>query len=516
MPTNPLPNGHISLADDAEMQIRRAIEYHTEIFGVAPTGMWPSEGSVSPEIIPLIARHGIQWIATDEQILGLSINQGLRGSKGKLDRPDLLYRAWQCRSESDDSKLNMIFRDHHLSDLIGFQYQGWDGEAAADDFLAHVQGSASKAPAGGETLVSVILDGENCWEHYPDQGLKFLRSLYGKLQDESEKVMSVRVSDFLQAHPPQHKIEHLFSGSWINRDFYIWVGHQEDRRAWEYVYRTREDLLAVTQSRGLQQDQNLAVVDIGLFHAWEELYIAEGSDWYWWYGDDHSSGNDDAFDNLFRTHLKNVYKFSGQTSPLFLNIPVKGGAQAGRYTSPASSLKIKVDGRCSNYFEWIGAGRYRPDKEGGVMTSSQKSLLEQVYFGYDQKALCVRVDLFEKMISTQSLISTPAARSHRIGSLSLRFAEPKGLVLHIDPENINTLQYEGPWRKSKQDAVEVAWDEILELRVPFTMLGVEVAQNISFYVEVSASDRATERYPRSCALQLNVPPANLHEHEWMA
>ncbi|HYF50834.1 MAG TPA: glycoside hydrolase family 57 protein [Planctomycetota bacterium] len=509
MPTNPLPSGHVSLADDAEMQIKRAVEYHKEMFGVAPEGMWPSEGSVSPEIVPLVARHGIKWIATDEQILGASIQQGLRGGMGKLDRPDLLYRPWSA--QVGGAKLNIIFRDHHLSDLVGFQYQGWDGAAAADDFLLRVQASAMEAPAGGETLVSVILDGENCWEHYPDQGIGFLRSLYGKLENAKHNVMAVRVSDFLHAHPPQHKIERLYSGSWINHDFYIWVGHQEDRRAWEYVYRAREDLIAATQARGKKAGAELAQTDIGLAHAWEELYIAEGSDWYWWYGDDHTSGNDDAFDNLFRTHLKNVYKFIGQQPPLFLNIPVKGGARAGRYTSPTSSLRIKVDGRCTNYFEWISAGRYRADKEGGVMTAAHKSLLEQVYFGYDQKALCLRIDLHED--APLSAIKGPSRR-HMVSGVSLRFAEPKGLTLHIDPENVEEMKYEGPWASGYR--VEAAWDEVLEVRVPFAAMNAKENQEVAFYVEISAADRATERYPRSCALQLNVPPANLHEHEWMA
>ncbi|HYG76475.1 MAG TPA: glycoside hydrolase family 57 protein, partial [Planctomycetota bacterium] len=229
MPGTPLPNGHVSLADDAEMQIKRAVDYHRQLFGVAPEGMWPSEGSVSPEMIPLVARHGIRWIATDEGILAGSTGQRLRTPAGKLERPDLLYRAWQCQVQG--AKLNMLFRDHHLSDLVGFQYQGWDGAAAANDFLLRIQSSAIEAPAGGETLVSVILDGENCWEHYPDQGLHFLRGLYSKLEKADHNVQPVCVSEYLKTHPPQHKLERLYSGSWINHDFYIWVGHSEDRRA---------------------------------------------------------------------------------------------------------------------------------------------------------------------------------------------------------------------------------------------------------------------------------------------
>jgi len=513
MPRNPLPSGHVSLIEDAEMQIKKAVEYHRQMFGSAPEGMWPSEGSVSPDIVPLVANHGIKWIATDEQILSHSVNTSLRGGFGKLERPDLLYRPWKC--DVQGAKLDVLFRDHHLSDLVGFQYQSWDGEAAADDFIARVTESASAAPAGGETLVTVILDGENCWEHYPDQGLKFLRSLYGKLEKAQSNIMPVRVCDFLAAHPPQHHLERIFPGSWINHDFYIWVGHSEDRRAWEYVYRVREDLVAATLARKTADTEDMA-----LAHAWEELYIAEGSDWYWWYGDDHTSGNDDAFDTLFRTHLKNVYKFIGQPAPQFLNVPVKGGAHAGRYTSPTASLNIKVDGRCTNYFEWLGAGRYRADKEGGVMTAAQQSLLDQIFFGYEKRHLCLRIDLHDEPVITRPRnaavgSNVPAVPAHLITRVSIVFPELK-LSVAVDSGNADSLRFDGPWKKSETERIELAWDETLEIKIPFAGLGGKEGEELSFYVEVSEPDRMTERYPRSCALQMPVPPENVYEHEWMA
>jgi len=510
MPRNPLPSGHLSLAEDAEMQIKKAVEYHHHLFGTAPEGMWPSEGSVSPDIVPLIAKHGIKWIATDEEILGHSLNLKLRGGFGKLERPELLYRAWQ--HEVQGAKLNMIFRDHHLSDLVGFQYQGWEGDTAAEDFLQRVHASGHEMPAGNETLVSVILDGENCWEHYSDQGVQFLRSLYAKLENGSHNVSPVRVAEFIDSHPPSKKLETIFPGSWINHDFYIWVGHSEDRRAWEYVYRVREDLVAATKSRGTAIKD-----DMGLAHAWEELYIAEGSDWYWWYGDDHTSGNDDAFDNLFRTHLKNVYKFIGQPAPFFLNVPVKGGARAGRYTNPTASLQVKVDGRCTNYFEWLCAGRYRADKEGGVMTAAHNSLLDQIYFGYDQNSLCLRVDLHDEPVlpkEAENDAKSPQKPRHMVQQLNIHFPELK-MMLGLDPTNLKKRIYDGRWDGTAQ-LIEAAWDEIVELKIPFSALGVKENHELSFYVEVSAADRATERYPRNSALQLTVPPANVHEHEWMA
>ncbi len=501
MPGTPMPKGHVSLAVDAEMQVKRAVEYHKQLFGAAPTGMWPSEGSVSPEMVPIVARHGIQWIATDEEILSASIATGLRNGSGILEKPGLLYRGWNCGTPG--ASVNMVFRDHHLSDLIGFQYQGWDGEAAADDFIARAHATAAERPAGDETMIAVVLDGENCWEHYPNQGIGFLRALYGKLQRGGGPLQPVRVSDHLHAHPPAHRIEKLFSGSWINHDFYIWAGHAEDRRAWEYVYRTREDLVAATSKGNIAPE--------ALAQAWEELYIAEGSDWYWWYGDDHSSGNDAAFDSLFRTHLKNVYVFLGLEPPAFLNVAVKGLAHARRYTMPQTTLAIKVDGHVSSYFEWLGAGRYRADKEGGVMTAANASLVEQIFFGYDKKHLCVRVDLRSANPADPS-DETPAAKSHHVNGVAVRFTAPQPLSLLIDPLQTSAPRYEGLW---KTNASQVAWHDVLEFKIPFAAMGALPQQELNFYVEVLATDRPSERYPRSCTLDLVVPPENAQEMEWM-
>ncbi|MGD0089530.1 MAG: glycoside hydrolase family 57 protein, partial [Planctomycetota bacterium] len=534
LPRHPLPANHVPLVEDAQTQLQRAVEYHRGLFGEAPKGLWPSEGSVSADILPLIARNGIQWIATDEEILSHSLGAPLRNG-ALLQRPDLLYRAWRVQSPQSEA-LNILFRDHQLSDLIGFQYQSWDGTAAAEDLLLHVQESAQRVAKDPETLVPVILDGENCWEHYPEQGLKFLRSLYARLESLEHGVQAVRISDFLESHPPTRQLETLFSGSWINHDFYIWVGHAEDRRAWEYVYRVREDLVAATKAQQAQLPGSAgvppatkaggtpALPGAGLARAWEELYIAEGSDWYWWYGDDRTSGNDDAFDNLFRLHLKNAYKFLGQPAPFFLNVPVKGVARAGRYTSPSASLRVKVDGRCTSYFEWLPAGRYRADKEGGVMAAAQKPLLEQIFFGYEERNLCVRIDLYEKLVRPQPAKSGKTVlRQPGVASVALRFTdlsdallEGQGRTLTIDPADASHLSFAGAWEKSGPKTVEAAWDDILEVKIPFAAIGAREGQELSFYVVVTSPGGTVERFPRTCALQFAVPPENVDEQEWMA
>ena len=495
MPDTPLPSGHVSLISDAEAQVKKAVDFHRELFGSAPRGMWPAEGSVSPDIVPILQAQGIQWFATDEEILAASLKKKIRGDFGKLNAPEMLYRPW--RVEANGAQASMLFRDHHLSDLVGFHYQNWEGEAAAGDFMIQIQEAARERPAGDETLVTVILDGENCWEHYADHGIVFLRSLYSKLERCEREIQTVLPGDFIQAHPPSHRIEKLFSGSWINHDFYIWVGHAEDRRAWEYVYRTREDLVQAQQAKG-------ANGGMAFERAWEELYIAEGSDWFWWYGDDHNSGNDEAFDTLFRTHLANVYKFIGLPAPFFLSEPVKGRGRAGRFTNPTSSLKVDITGGGKGYFEWLGAGRYRPEKDGGAMTAGGRASVQQVLFGYGNGNLYVRVDFPE------DLQLRPGKDARPIESVAVRFTDPKGL----DVTMLHRPVVVGKWLHPER--IEAAWGELLEMKIPFECIGAKQKQELSFFIEVTQTSRQPERYPRSSPLQFTVPPENAHEYEWMA
>ncbi|MBE7467021.1 MAG: alpha-amylase/alpha-mannosidase [Planctomycetes bacterium] len=506
MPRTPMPQGHRALPEDAEAHVHKAVEFHKRILGEAPVGMWPAEGSVCPEIVPLLAKHGIRWIATDEEILSASLSTGLRGGFGRLERPDLLYRPW--RVEVNGASLNAVFRDHHLSDLVGFQYQSWDGDAAAQDFIARIQRGGEGRPAADETLVGVILDGENCWEHYPEQGVRFLRSLYGRLQDANGGVQPVRVRDFLDAKPPTHRLGRLFSGSWINHDFYIWIGHTDDRKAWEYVFRVREDLVRETQRRNVPLDQ-----DKHLAQAWEQLYIAEGSDWFWWYGDDHTSGMDDLFDRLFRDHLRGVYACLGQKAPLFLDNPI--GLDGGRrYTQPSAHLHVTLDGRLSSYFEWLGAGTYKADREHGVMTAASDPLVTQILYGFDREAFCLRADFFEHLRPGEVPGASDAPRPQTVSRVRVLFADPNGPELTIQHGPPLTIAQEGTW-PTPHDGTQVVWSELLECRIPFAALGLKRGDPLSFFVEATGLDGRVERFPRGAPIECKIPPPDLDDQDWM-
>ncbi len=333
MPDAPLPHHTAGYPEDAALHVRTAVEQHARLFGAAPRGMWPAEGSVCQSMIPLLAKHGIRWIATDEEVLSASTAGAVsRDGKGHVNRPEMLYRPYQVRE--GDAELGIVFRDHALSDLIGFHYQHSPPESAADDFMACLQGISQAIDGDDPALVSVILDGENCWEHYPGGGVDFLRALYRRCTT-TPGVRPVSIGDFLERHPPKETLPRLFAGSWIGHNFAIWIGHEEDNTAWDALHRAREHLLKRGQGSGVRgQEPGGSSLTPGpspltpLQKAWRELYIAEGSDWFWWYGDDHSSAQDELFDYLFRKHLQNVYRLLGDEPPADLARPISRRAAA--------------------------------------------------------------------------------------------------------------------------------------------------------------------------------------------
>src|SRR5207248_8221084 len=213
------------------------------------------------------------------QVLGHSV-QGFvsRDEHGRVRNPEHLYRPY--RVKEGEHELAIVFRDHALSDMIGFQYQRSPGAEAAADFCRHMHNIGQAVKMGRPPLVSVILDGENCWEHYPEGGVPFLRTLYQKCA-QSKDIKPVRLGDYLENNPPRDTLPRLFAGSWINHNFAIWIGHEEDNTAWDALHRAREHLLQRAQQELASPEQ--------LRQAWEELYIAEGSYWFWLFGEDHSS-----------------------------------------------------------------------------------------------------------------------------------------------------------------------------------------------------------------------------------
>ncbi len=356
LPDLKLPHYTGGYPEDAAWHLRRAIEQHASLFGKPPRGLWPAEGSVCQSMLPLLAQHGIRWIATDEEILGASTHGFVsRDSKGHVRNPDRMYRPYKVKEGT--AELDIVFRDHALSDLIGFHYQRSDPNQAAANFLTSLRGIGQCVHTAEPALVSVILDGENCWEHYPGGGVAFLRCpLPGVYPDDQHQtdadrrlppeVPAARCAA-ASVSPAAGSTTTLPSGSATRRT--IPPGTPCIGRASTCArYPHRQPLAGNDQRNGAMQYPPDAVEE----KAWEELYIAEGSDWFWWYGDEHTSAQDSLFDYLFRKHLQNVYLLLGDVPPPELARPIAGAASGSATLSPGRSWKSASTGATPSLNGW--------------------------------------------------------------------------------------------------------------------------------------------------------------------
>lgn len=502
MPGVQLPRHLEGYPEDAIDQIRRAVSYHEKVFGQKPKGMWPSEGSVCPEIVGPLAEAGLQWIATDEEILSASTEGWIaRDANGFLRNPEMLYRPW--RVEHQGRNVQIVFRDHAMSDMIGFHYQRFDPAQAVSDFLGKVEaiGNATGGNAGHRpTLVSIILDGENCWEYYPNAGVDFLRGLYRKVV-QHPRIKPVRIADYLQKHPATDRIGNLFTGSWIQHNFGIWIGHPECNRAWDELYTTRQYLVKAGKSKNHTPEQ--------LERAWEELRIAEGSDWFWWFGDSHSSAQDALFDRLFRKHLQNVYTLLGVEPPAELARPISQGSKhAVAYTAPTGLLSVQVNGRRS-YFEWINAGHYSARTGRGTMNMAETGLVADLYYGFDTQRLLVRLDARGGPFREQF---------RAVEALRVRFVEPAGfeLVVERPAERHPKAKLYHEQVAIAEAGVEVACDILFEMAIPLRSLAVESEAPLRFQVDMLDEGQPIERVPHDGLLETVVPSPDYELIMWQA
>ncbi len=309
MPLTPLPP-RFHYPQDAAWHVQKAVQFYQKRFARPPKGLWPAEGAVADAVVDLFREAGVRWIASDVQVLARSLGQTMVSMSQR-------YRPYRVIGQKDT--VFMVFRDTDLSDRIGFRYKSMDPVAAANDFVQALY-AIHKALANQPIppLVTVILDGENAWEWYPHDAKEFFHAFYRQLQ-ETPWIRTVTVSEYLEQYPPSATIDHLFAGSWISADFSTWIGEREENRAWEILGRVRRDL-----------DQFLAQDDLTppqVESARLAMMAAEGSDWFWWFGNDQTSpGGDIRFDDMFRKTLKTVYTALGKTPPAVLDSPIVGGS----------------------------------------------------------------------------------------------------------------------------------------------------------------------------------------------
>ncbi len=393
-PATPLPRRAYRHPEDAREQLRRAREYHERVFGAPPKGLWPSEGSVSEQVLAIAAEEGFEWFGTDEGVLGRTLNVGFfRDASGLPANSEKLYRPWNF--PTDGKSITGFFRDHHLSDLIAFVYSRMDCKAAAADLHARLRFLGDRVDSNGPLTVCLFLDGENAWEYYQGNGREFLREFYGRIQGDPD-FTALTVSEAIAAAGEIPQNNGIFPASWINANFDVWIGSGEDVAAWELLWDARE---AYSRAEAAQKaGKSNAPSPEALAKAKESLLAAEGSDWCWWYGPEHSTANDAEFDALYRKHLTGIYVAIGIEAPDDLAKPIKRLPEHALHLPPSEMLKVKVDGRESSYFEWLGAGLFSPERRAGTM-HGRVFHLRELRYGFEENRFCLRLDCFPEAIA---------------------------------------------------------------------------------------------------------------------
>lgn len=484
-----------SWQDDAKWHLAQAVARYRHFFGRDPRGLWPSEGSVSPEIIPLVAGAGIRWFASDEEVLAGSLGQSFsRDEHGTVRPAEMLYTPYRLSADPSGS-LYVVFRDHFLSDRIGFDYcRASDPKGAAGDLIARLERVRSNLST--PPLVCIILDGENAWEFYENQGVPFLTALYEGITN-SKLLRPTTVSDYLDAFDGQTGLDKLFSGSWIGHNFATWVGHEEKNTAWNLLARARKALLK-------KQDQ---MTDEARQKAWRHLHIAEGSDWYWWYGDDHSNIYHNIFDALFRENLRTVYEAVGLTTPMALTVPIFH--EKGLYTQPTYLLhNIQIDGHETSFFEWHDAGVYDPLKEESVMHQSTGRAVNRLYFGWDMAEFYIRLDPETSKsgaLGADWHCRVVLATENEDYELETAGAINQSSVVAMQMREENELQQIGRFCRSR----------IVEVAIPWDKLGFTPSMRFSFAVEILRDGKSVQRLPEQTMISCQVPGPDFEASTWM-
>ncbi|MEO0225883.1 MAG: glycoside hydrolase family 57 protein [candidate division WOR-3 bacterium] len=447
-----MPDVEFAYPEDCHKQIAEGINLFEKCFGRKPEGLWPPEGAVSETICPIIRTVGIEWIATDEGILHRSLTPEIKRNYN-LDQNSLIYHPYQFQG------LKIFFRDRVLSDLIGFVYNTWPAPKASSDFIQHIRDIARRLPDDRQHIISIILDGENAWEAYPQDGHLFLNNLYQSLIDESIKTTTY--SRFLKDTTPI-ELPHLFPGSWINVNFNTWVGHPQKNRAWEILGAIRKLLKEMNCS-----DEAIL----------KKIFVLETSDWFWWFGTNAEMIVEEC-DRLFRYYARKIYQQIDQVPPAVLYTPI--AISENILSRPIDLIRPIIDGRVTHFYEWRDAGRIELQKIGGT-THRFASLFTRIFYGFDEDNIYLRAD--------------------------------------VDPHDLTDLNFQieitAPIKKifnlSGETEIRYKAGQILEVAIPFAVLAPTPVTKIAITLRALQHDIEIDR---AILPEFNCQPGTIELEEW--
>ncbi len=476
-PATMLPDVRFEAPLEAERQVDLGLSYFQKTFGFRPRGMWPAEGAVSEAAIAMLGSRGVQWAATDEEIL----RRSLGGSMTQAER----------FSPHVKHGVSLFFRDHFLSDQVGFSYSRWSQEQAVAHFMTELRHRALAAP-NDDGLVLVALDGENAWEFYPDGGYPFLDALYTALVS-SDFAQPVTLSEHLDRHGPGMPLDNLATGSWIDGELATWIGDPDKNRAWSFLsaaWQTARDTLAASDAQS-EQVQTL-------------MLRAEASDWFWWFGAGHVSIHEREFDYLFRQNLRAIYEGLGVPPPEVLDKPI--GQDKGRLPlcMPSSKIRPTIDGRRGGFYKWVGAGAC-DFAQGSI--HRQQPIVTGVRFGYDDQTLFLRCEGFDPMREffeddawMRVIFARPTSQEFRLQRVNGRT-----VLLRVGPDG----------KDSPVPGAQVAVDDVVELALPIAALESDEHRfAIEFHLVLGTNGLESERFPWDSVIDIDFDPEGFELTCW--
>ncbi len=478
-PNAAMPVQAFQYPQDSLAHLAESVRMYEEHFGRDVRGLWPGEGAVAEDIVSMVSEAGYQFMQTGEPVLAksLGLESFSRDGSEKVVQADDLYRPYYVQGENGEP-VAIFFRDWNLSDKIGFTYSGMAGKEAAADLVGHLESIQADFAAGGNTephIVTIVVDGENAWENYDNDGKEFLNSLYEMLST-SEVLEPITPSAYLKTFPEQRAIENLFPGAWFSANYDTWIGEDEEAAAWNLLGTVRTFLEDYADgTRPIEKEM--------LVEAMDYMYLAEGSDWFWWYGTDQDSGQDSYFDEGYRALLKEVYIALGEEVPKMLDVPIIQPVPV-KATQPLMKPGTpEIDGKVKDE-AWEWAGYY----DGG-----DNETISGFYYTMDENNISLRVDLREELVVGSDFVEVYLAVpgvSER-SSWEMQSGQQMSVAAtHIvqfgnDAENLNVYEVvDETWVLSEEGIGNAVLDgKKLEMQFPAALLGeVKAGDSIPFAV----------------------------------
>ncbi|MBM4387274.1 MAG: hypothetical protein FJ088_06010 [Deltaproteobacteria bacterium] len=483
-----LPVERFSAPSEVDRQITLGRDYFSGVFACEPKGMWPPEGAVSSQITEMISGHGFKWIATDEAILARSLGK----KRLSYDEKFSVYRH---------GELNIFFRDQFLSDQIGFVYSKWKPEKAVQSFIERMRFYARAGSAQRNSVVTIVLDGENAWEFYENGGYDFLAALYDAILNEP----SVETTTFgacLNENPYIRRLEDLAAGSWIDANFRTWIGDPVKNRAWDCLASTYKIHRDVKKALGVK------LAELECPHVRSCILRSEASDWFWWFGEGHYSPDKREFDFLFRQNLKVCYQDLDVVPPPYLDEPLAQEGFEKTYSQPTSYINPEITGRNDHYYKWIGAGRF--DLTHGSIQRINPIIVE-VSYGFNQANLFFKASGFQNF------------RNYLIEGFSvmIRFFSParKDVLVEYCGGSCFISGFQGDGSKIPAEGAVAAAEDVFEASIPVDCLGIDRTSEkkvaVEFNLVIIKGAQEIETFPWEFNIEMLYSAKDFDSENWI-